>query len=139
MAGGENDADADDEGDESAQRTSEDTGNASEHGDVSGSESADGEGSHDEPDEDGDHDENENKAESEGEVEGMDDVHDPEGDGVPLPLSVRGIQTAKPLTMLVPLPLHDKDGLRIFYGNDSFYVLFRLHQVTRFYVTGEIS
>ncbi|XP_019164891.1 PREDICTED: paired amphipathic helix protein Sin3-like 3 isoform X2 [Ipomoea nil] len=123
-----NDADADDEGDESAQRTSEDTGNASEHGDVSGSESADGEGSHDEPDEDGDHDENENKAESEGEVEGMDDVHDTEGDGVPLPLSVRGIQTAKPLTMLVPPPLHDKDGLRIFYGNDSFYVLFRLHQ-----------
>nr|GMD16980.1 paired amphipathic helix protein Sin3-like 3 isoform X1 [Ipomoea batatas] len=128
VAGGENDADADDEGDESAQRTSEDTGNASEHGDVSGSESADGEGSHDEPDEDGDHDENENKAESEGEIEGMDDVHDTEGDGVPLPLSVRGIQTAKPLTMLVPSSLHDKDGLRIFYGNDSFYVLFRLHQ-----------
>ncbi|CAH9087521.1 unnamed protein product [Cuscuta epithymum] len=123
VAGGENDADADDEGDESAQRTSEDTGNASEHGDVSGSESADGEGSHDE-----DGDQNVHKAESEGEVEGMDGAHDTE-DGVPLPLLVSGIQTtAKPLTTLVPVALHDKDGSRIFYGNDSFYVLFRLHQ-----------
>ncbi|VFQ66742.1 unnamed protein product [Cuscuta campestris] len=122
VARGENDADG--EGDESTQRTSEDTGNASEHGDVSGSESADGEGSHDE---DGDHNEND-KAENEAEVDGIDYVHDTE-DGISLPLLVSGIQTtAKPLNTLVPLALHDKDGLRIFYGNDSFYMLFRLHQ-----------
>ncbi|MCE0481851.1 hypothetical protein HAX54_039940 [Datura stramonium] len=42
-------------------------------------------------------------SESEGEVEGTADVHDAEGDGA------------------------EKES-RIFYGNDSFYVLFRLHQ-----------
>ncbi|KAA8533070.1 hypothetical protein F0562_033397 [Nyssa sinensis] len=128
VAGGENDADADDEGDESAQRSSEDSENASENGDVSGSESADGEDcSHEEH---GVHDENDNKAESEGEAEGMADAHDVEGDGMLLPFSERFLLTVKPLTKHVPSALHEKESdSRVFYGNDSFYVLFRLHQM----------
>ncbi|XP_012092008.1 paired amphipathic helix protein Sin3-like 4 isoform X2 [Jatropha curcas] len=129
-AGGENDADADDEGDESAQRTSEDSENASENGDVSGSESGDGEEcSREEHEEDGEHDEHDNKAESEGEAEGMADAHDVEGDGTMLPFSERFLLNVKPLAKHVPPALHDKEkGSRVFYGNDSFYVLFRLHQ-----------
>ncbi|XP_059648928.1 paired amphipathic helix protein Sin3-like 4 isoform X2 [Cornus florida] len=129
-AGGENDADADDEGEESPQRSSEDSENASENGDVSGSESADGEDcSREEHEEDGDHDDNDNKVESEGEAEGMADAHDVEGDGTLLPFSERFLQTVKPLTKHVPSALHDKESdSRIFYGNDSFYVLLRLHQ-----------
>ncbi|KAA8529502.1 hypothetical protein F0562_033699 [Nyssa sinensis] len=92
-AGGENEADADDEGEESAPRSSEDSENASENGDVSGSESADGEDcSREEHEEEGDHDENDNKAESEGEAEGMADAHDVEGDGMLLPFSERFIK-----------------------------------------------
>lgn len=127
-AGGENDADADDEGDESAQRSSEDSENASENGDVSGSESGDGEEcSREDHEEDGEHD---TKAESEGEAEGMADAHDVEGDGTSLPLSERFLLTVKPLAKHVPPSLHDKEkDSRVFYGNDSFYVLFRLHQV----------
>ncbi|KAF2302447.1 hypothetical protein GH714_036385 [Hevea brasiliensis] len=126
-AGGENDADADDEGDESAQRSSEDSENASENGDVSGTESGDGEDcSREEHEEDGEHD---NKAESEGEAEGMADAHDVEGDGTMLPFSERFLLNVKPLAKHVPPALHDKEkGSRVFYGNDSFYVLFRLHQ-----------
>ncbi|CAH9142262.1 unnamed protein product [Cuscuta epithymum] len=64
---------------------------------------------------------NENKGESEGEVEGRDsDVS---------PSLECGVQTAKPLaTKILPLGLHE-EGSRIFYGNDSFYVLFRLYQI----------
>ncbi|XP_048318177.1 paired amphipathic helix protein Sin3-like 4 isoform X1 [Ziziphus jujuba] len=129
-AGGENDADADDEGEESAQRSSEDSENASENGDVSGSESGDAEEcSREEHEEDGDHDEHDTKAESEGEAEGMADAHDVEGDGTSLPLSERFLLTVKPLAKHVPPALHDKEkDSRVFYGNDSFYVLFRLHQ-----------
>lgn len=129
-AGGENEADADDEGEESAQRSSEDSENASENGDVSGSESGDGEESREEHEEDGEHDEHDAKAESEGEAEGMADAHDVEGDGTSLPLSERFLLTVKPLAKHVPPALHDKEkDSRVFYGNDSFYVLFRLHQV----------
>ncbi|XP_061973574.1 paired amphipathic helix protein Sin3-like 4 [Populus nigra] len=129
-AGGENDADADDEGDESAQRSTEDSENASENGDVSGSESGDGEDcSREEHEEDGDHDEHDIKAESEGEAEGMADAHDVEGDGTMLPFSERFLLNVKPLAKHVPPSLHDKEKVsRVFYGNDSFYVLFRLHQ-----------
>lgn len=129
-AGGENEADADDEGEESAHRSSEDTENASENGDVSGSESGDGEGSsREEHEEDGDQDEHDNKAESEGEAEGMADAHDVEGDGTSLPFSERFLLSVKPLAKHVSPSLHDKEkGSRVFYGNDSFYVLFRLHQ-----------
>lgn len=133
-AGGENDADADDEGEESAQRSMEDSENASEAGeDVSGSESGDGECSredHEEEEEDADNDDNDGKAESEGEAEGMTDARDVEGDGISLPFSERFLLNVKPLAKHVPLSLHDKEKkeTRIFYGNDSFYVLFRLHQ-----------
>lgn len=128
-AGGENEADADDEGDESPQRSSEESENASENGcDVSGSESGDAEEcSREEHEEDGEHDA---KAESEGEAEGTADAHDAEGDGASLPLSERFLSTVKPLAKHVPSSLYDKEkDSHIFYGNDSFYVLFRLHQV----------
>ncbi|GKV22786.1 hypothetical protein SLEP1_g32612 [Rubroshorea leprosula] len=128
--GGENDADADDEGEESAQRSSEDSENASENVEVSGSESGDGEDcSREEQEEDMDHDENDNKAESEGEAEGMADANDVEGDGTLLPCSERFLLTVKPLAKRVLQASHDKKwDSQIFYGNDSFYVLFRLHQ-----------
>ncbi|XP_068642200.1 paired amphipathic helix protein Sin3-like 4 isoform X1 [Aristolochia californica] len=128
--GGENDADADDEGEESAQRSTEDSENASEAGeDVSGSESADGEDcSREEEEEDGDHDENDAKAESEGEAEGIADAHDVEGDAVS---SERFLHTVKPLSKHVSSGIHSRERKesQIFYGNDSFYVLLRLHQV----------
>lgn len=130
-AGGENEVDLDDEGEESAPRSSEDSENASENGDVSGSESGDGEedGDHDEHDEDGDHDEHDdNKAESEGEAEGMTDAHDV-GDGNSLPFSERFLLNVRPLEKHVPMVLQEKEkDSRVFYGNDSLYVLFRLHQ-----------
>ncbi|XP_022734749.1 paired amphipathic helix protein Sin3-like 4 isoform X3 [Durio zibethinus] len=131
-AAGENDADADadddDEGEESAQRTSEDSENASENGEVSRSDSGEGE-SREEQEEDIDHDEHDNKVESEGEAEGIADAHDMEGDGTLLPFSERFLLTVKPLAKHVPSALqeNEKDS-RVFYGNDSFYVLFRLHQ-----------
>ncbi|KAK6931145.1 Histone deacetylase interacting domain [Dillenia turbinata] len=129
--GGENDndADADDEGDESAQRSSEDSDNASENGEVSGSESVGEECSPEEHDDDGDHDEHDTKAESEGEAEGTADAHDVEGDGSGFHYSDRSLQNVKPLVKFVPSVLRgsNKDS-RVFYGNDSFYVLFRLHQ-----------
>ncbi|XP_010532951.1 PREDICTED: paired amphipathic helix protein Sin3-like 3 isoform X2 [Tarenaya hassleriana] len=131
--GAENEADADDEGEESAPRSSEESGNASENGDVSGTESGDGEDcSREEHRDDVEHD---NKIESEGEAEGMADAHDVEGDdGSVLPFSERFLLHVKPLAKHVPPSSHDKgrDSLknsRIFYGNDSFYVLFRLHQM----------
>ncbi|XWS68918.1 hypothetical protein CRYUN_Cryun04dG0134600 [Craigia yunnanensis] len=125
-AGEENDAD--DEGEESAHRTSEDSENASENGEVSGSGSGEGE-SREEQEDDIDHDEHDNKAESEGEAEGMADAHDVEGDGTLLPFSERFLLTVKPLAKHVASVLHEngKDS-RVFYGNDSFNVLFRLHQ-----------
>uniref|UniRef100_A0ACD6AMR1 Uncharacterized protein n=1 Tax=Avena sativa TaxID=4498 RepID=A0ACD6AMR1_AVESA len=129
---GENDAD--DEVEESTQRSTEDSENASEAGeDASGSESGDGEQcsreDHDE-EEDMDHDDQDTKAESEGEAEGTTETHDVEG-GISLPLSERFLYSVKPLAKHVPTSLHDREGKssHIFYGNDSFYVLFRLHQM----------
>lgn len=125
--------DADEEGEASAHGTSEDSENASENCDVSGSESANGEGSHEEREEDGDNDVNDNKVESEGEVEGTADAHDAEGDGAVMPFSERLLHTSRPLTKHVPSIFHVREKeSRIFYGNDSFYVLFRLHQVWLF-------
>ncbi|KAJ6838532.1 paired amphipathic helix protein Sin3-like 4 [Iris pallida] len=128
--GGENEVDADDEGEESAQRSTEDSENASEAGEeVSGSESADGEeGSREDREEEDEDADQDAKAESEG--EGMADAHDAEGEITSLPFSERFLHTVKPLAKLVPSGLHDKEdnGSRIFYGNDSFYVLYRLHQ-----------
>ncbi|XP_039017824.1 paired amphipathic helix protein Sin3-like 4 isoform X2 [Hibiscus syriacus] len=127
-AGGENDVD--EEGDESAQRTSEDSENASENGEAFGSDSGEGE-SREEQEDDVDHDEHDNKVESEGEgeAEGMADAHDVEGDGTLLPFSERFLLNGKPLAKHVPSALHEnKKDSRVFYGNDSFYVLFRLHR-----------
>ncbi|KAK9675722.1 hypothetical protein RND81_11G026400 [Saponaria officinalis] len=121
-----NDADADDDGEESAQRSSEESENASENGDVSASESGDGEDGSPEHEDDADRDGH--KAESEGEVEGIADAQE-EGDGSLVPLSERFLQTVKPLAKHNPVSLNERTkGSRVFYGSDSFYVLFRLHQ-----------
>ncbi|KAL8161565.1 hypothetical protein V2J09_013054 [Rumex salicifolius] len=116
--------DADDEGDESAHRLSEESENASANGDVSISESGEGEDcSPEEREEDG-------KPESEGEAEGIADARDnDEVDGSSLPFSERFLQTVKPIVKRVSATPHEKiKGSHVFYGNDSFYVLFRLHQ-----------
>jgi paired amphipathic helix protein Sin3a len=121
---GENDADVDDGGEESAQRCTEDSENVSEAGeDASGSESSD--------DEDADHGDPDVKAESEGQADGNTEAHDADG-GISLPFSERLQNAVKPLAKHVPTVLHDRGekSSRIFYGNDSFYVLFRLHQVS---------
>ncbi|KAL3501265.1 hypothetical protein ACH5RR_035714 [Cinchona calisaya] len=128
---GENDADADDEGEgRSAHRSSEDGENSSGNGNVSASDSAGEEGSPEYPDEDHYHDANDNKADSEGEAEGTADAHDVEGDGAILPPSERFLLTSKPLAKLIPSGSPDGEmDSQIFYGNDSFYVLFRLHYI----------
>ncbi|GAV73182.1 PAH domain-containing protein/Sin3_corepress domain-containing protein [Cephalotus follicularis] len=123
-AGGENDADADDE----------DSENASEAGeDASGSESAGDECSQEEHDEEEDveRDEVDAKAESEGEAEGMADAHFVGGDGMSAPLSERFLISVKPLAKHVQAALlnEKRNDSRVFYGNDDFYVLFRLHQI----------
>ncbi|KAL5722388.1 hypothetical protein ACHQM5_005913 [Ranunculus cassubicifolius] len=125
--GAENGVDADDDGEESAQRVMEDSENASEAGeDASGSESGEGDEcsreDHEEDEEDADHDA---KAESEGEAEGTADAHDVDGDS-----SERFLLTVKPLAKDTRYEsrVKEKKDTRIFYGNDSFYVLFRLHQ-----------
>lgn len=121
-AGGDNDADADDE----------DSENVSEAGeDVSGSESPGDEcfrGDHEE-EEDMEHDDVDGKAESEGEAEGLCDAQN--GDGSSLSLSERFLSTVKPLTKHVSAVsfVEDVKDSRVFYGNDDFFALFRLHQV----------
>ncbi|KVH97754.1 hypothetical protein Ccrd_000113, partial [Cynara cardunculus var. scolymus] len=101
---------ADDEGEESAHRSSCDSENAFENGDGSGSETAEVE-DHSPEEHDGVHD---NKAESEGEAE--------EGEETVLPFSERFLETVKPLTKYVPGVSHNqKDDPRVFYGNDAFY------------------
>lgn len=121
--GGDNDADADDE----------DSENVSEAGeDVTGSESGGDECSREdhEEEEDIEHDDVDGKAESEGEAEGMCDTQ-AGGDGSSLPLSERFLSSVKPLTKHVSAvsSVEELKDSRVFYGNDDFYVLFRLHQV----------
>ncbi|CAA0828461.1 Paired amphipathic helix protein Sin3-like 2 [Striga hermonthica] len=99
---GENDIDADDD----------DSGNTSNAGgDVSGSESAADECSREDPDEVED-----GKAESECEA---------------VPHSERFLLKCKPLSKHVASSSinDEKKDQRVFYGNDTFYVLFRQHQV----------
>ncbi|KAG2279684.1 hypothetical protein Bca52824_050904 [Brassica carinata] len=116
---GENDDDADDE----------DGDDASEGGeDASGTESVGDECSQDDNgvEEEGDH----GKAESEGEAEGM-ESHLIEDSGL-LPLSERVLLSVKPLSKHVAaaaLLNERKQDSRVFYGNDDFYVLFRLHRI----------
>lgn len=57
-----------------------------------------------------------------------------EGEGGSFAFSDRFLQTVKPVAKHVPLPLQasetgTQNDSRVFYGNDSYYVLFRLHQV----------
>ncbi|OIW12423.1 hypothetical protein TanjilG_04172 [Lupinus angustifolius] len=120
-AGGDNDADADDE----------DSENVSEGGeDASGSESAGDEGSREdhEEEEDMEHDDVDGKAESEGEADG--DAQSV-GDGLSLPLSERFLSSVKPLTKHISAVsfVEEMKDTRVFYGNDDFYALFRLHQI----------
>ncbi|GJZ50915.1 paired amphipathic helix protein Sin3-like protein 2 isoform X1, partial [Tanacetum coccineum] len=51
------------------------------------------------------------------------------------------LQSAKPLAKHVPSPLHDggEKDCNIFYGNESFYALFRLHQVKTWLESEKIS
>ncbi|KAK8566032.1 hypothetical protein V6N12_059575 [Hibiscus sabdariffa] len=118
-AGGENDADADDE----------DSENALEAGsDASGSESAGDECSR-EDHEEVDHDDIDGKAESEGEAEGAPDSL-VGADGMSLSFSERFLFTVKPLAKHVPAVSPEEDGNSwVFYANDDFYVLFRLHRI----------
>ncbi|OIT33725.1 PREDICTED: paired amphipathic helix protein Sin3-like 2 isoform X2 [Nicotiana attenuata] len=120
---GENDADAD----------VEDSESVSEAGDVSGSESAANECSREEHEEedDGEHDELDGKVESEGEAEGTSEANFVGGDATVLQMSERFLLTSKPLAKHVVSPHCGgaKNDLRVFYGNDDFYVLFRLHQI----------
>ncbi|XP_010553645.1 PREDICTED: paired amphipathic helix protein Sin3-like 5 isoform X2 [Tarenaya hassleriana] len=79
------------------------------------------------------HDEHDNVCVSENEdVEGT-NAHDGE-DGPPSPFSDRFLQPVKPLVKYVSATLQDSTSgagtdSRVFYANDSFYVLFRLHQM----------
>ncbi|RCV16180.1 hypothetical protein SETIT_3G117100v2 [Setaria italica] len=127
----ENHADADDEADESAQRSTEDSENASEAGeDASGSEYGGGEEfsreDHEEEEDDMDPD---TKAQSEGGAE-ITEAQDLDV-GISLPFSERLHSTVKPLYKYVAATLqnHEDKVTSVFYGNDSFYVLFRLHQI----------
>ncbi|XP_042052959.1 paired amphipathic helix protein Sin3-like 5 isoform X2 [Salvia splendens] len=123
-AGEETDANADNEGEEST-RVSSKSENASENGDDSRSESANGEeSSPEEPDNDADHDK---KAESEGmEANCMADVNDA-GGAIPMP---DNLLQAKPLRVYIPSALKCKEkNSHVFYGNDSLYLFFRLHQI----------
>ncbi|CAM8944784.1 unnamed protein product [Rhodiola kirilowii] len=119
----ENDADADDE----------DSENASMAGEVSVSESAGEECSHEERDEaeGAEHDETDGKIESEGEAEGRDEANFVGGDGAMPPLSERFLLNVKPLAKYVPMEALEKakKDSRVFYGNDNYYVLLRLHQM----------
>ncbi|XP_055805599.1 paired amphipathic helix protein Sin3-like 2 isoform X2 [Solanum dulcamara] len=121
---GDNEADADDENSENVSEAGED---------VSGSESAADECSREEHEEedDGEHDELDGKVESEGEAEGTSEANFIGGDGTVLQMSEQFLLTSKPLAKHVASPQCGgvKNGLQVFYGNDDFYVLFRLHQI----------
>ncbi|KAG2317114.1 hypothetical protein Bca4012_068007 [Brassica carinata] len=70
--------------------------------------------------------------ESENEAVGM--INSNEGEDGSLTFSERYLQPVKPLAKHVPATLqvsesNSPNDSRVFYGNDSFYVLFRLHQM----------
>lgn len=127
--GTENDAEVDEE---SAHRSAEDTDNENENGsengeEGSGSESGEGEDCSREEDQEEEEDE-EGGAESEGEADcaaiGVVD----EKEAAAVPYSDRFV---RPVTKHVPM---EEKASRVFYGNDSFYILFRLHQVRIFLI-----
>lgn len=119
------------DGEESAPKSVDDSENASDGGeDISGSESGNGDGcSHEDNEEDVDHEDNEGKAESEGEVGEMADAPDAE-EGDSFALSDRFLSLAKPLSehFYSTTSSNISEKRSVFYGNDTFYVLFRLHQ-----------
>ncbi|CAH2072717.1 unnamed protein product [Thlaspi arvense] len=123
-AEGENDDEADDEDGDDASEAAEDASGTESIGDEC---SQDDNGVGDE----GEHDEIDGKAESEGEAEGM-ESHLIEEDNGLLPLSERVLLSVKPLSKHVAdaaLLDERKTDSRVFYGNDDFYVLFRLHRI----------
>ncbi|EYU34691.1 hypothetical protein MIMGU_mgv1a0002561mg, partial [Erythranthe guttata] len=103
-----------------------DSENLSEAADASGSESAPDECSREEQAEE----EEDGKAESEGDAENTIEARYTGIDGTSVPQSEYFLQTCKPLSKHVASPLvgGEKKDRQIFYGNDAFYVLFRLHQ-----------
>ena len=65
----------------------------------------------------------------------MEEDGDGSGDLTILPLFVQFLSIAKSLAKCVATPLCDNGEIKylhVFYGNDRFYVLFRLHQVRIF-------
>ncbi|CAM6112569.1 unnamed protein product [Calypogeia fissa] len=126
---GDRDGDADDEGEESASE------NMSEDGDVSDNDSADGDdGSRDEHDDEEEDEEagQDGKAESEGEADGDGDQNHGERDRLSsAPSSDLSFTSCKPLAAYwgsTDLPAATLNSSSVVYGNDSFYVIFRLHQ-----------
>ena len=115
-------SDGDDEAEDSVPKTSEDSDNASEAGEVSGSEqSGDEQSEHEEAE---DEDDQDGKAESEGEAGGMED-----GDGDGNSSLDCSFAHCKPLAASSEdfvIGYNSKKAGRVFYGNDMFYVLFRL-------------
>ncbi|CAH9125249.1 unnamed protein product [Cuscuta epithymum] len=108
--------------------------NASMDGDdVSGSEFATEECSRKEQmdDDHGGKNEGDLKAESEGEATGVSKAKTVVGDGSSLLMSEHLRIISKPLTKSVVSSLYGDEQIypRVFYGNDNFYVLFRLHQI----------
>lgn len=130
-------AKANDEDVGNALRSNEISENALEPGeDVSISESGNDMGcSHEdhEEEDDAEHGNPDVKDECEGEAEGMTKAHYAGGEITALLDSEIFLNTAKPLARHVPATLHKKHdkSSQIFYGNDSFYVLLRLHQVSQ--------
>ncbi|XP_074562479.1 paired amphipathic helix protein Sin3-like 4 [Curcuma longa] len=59
----------------------------------------------------------------------MPDVDMYEAEGTSEPLSTFFTEISKPLAQHLPKQLYEDRGSRIFYGNSSFYLLFRLHQI----------
>jgi len=123
------DADANDKGEVSAQKSSEDSDNPSEVADESSAseQSSDEQSEHEEEE-----DEQEEKVESEGEAEGMADADDGDEDGnSSLATSEYTYAHCKPLAVY-PVSAtasvaasHCKAAGRVFYGNDMLYILSR--------------
>ncbi|KAK4798031.1 hypothetical protein SAY86_030357 [Trapa natans] len=99
--------------------------NISDRGEVSGSDECFHEEENEE-EEEADHDEVDGKAESEGEHDG----HGGAEDGSVFPISELFLSSVKPLSKWVHADqaIEKMDSSRIFYANDDFYALFRLHQ-----------
>ncbi|KAF8083225.1 hypothetical protein N665_0787s0007 [Sinapis alba] len=118
---GENDDDADDEDGDDASEGGEDASGTESIGDEC---SQDDNGVEEEGDDHG-------KAESKGEAEGGMESHLIEDSGL-LPLSERVLFSVKPFSKHVAAAAlldERKQDSRVFYGNDDFYVLFRLHRI----------